>query len=42
MGQQVYQMTRMFTSDDSDEGSLFDLFDARMSGLKGVEYHVQM
>lgn len=41
MGQQVYQMTRMFTSDDADEGDIFDLAAAQMSGLKGVEFHVQ-
>jgi hypothetical protein len=37
MGQQQFQMTRMFTDNDKDEGGICDLLDLK---IKGVEFHV--
>ncbi len=37
MGQQQFQMTRMFTDNDSDEGGICDLLSLN---IKGVELHV--
>ena len=37
MGQQQFQMTRMFTDNDKDEGGLCDLLTLN---IKGVELHV--
>ena len=37
MGQQVFQMTRIFTSNDKNEGGIIDLLD---SNVKGVEFHI--
>ena len=41
MGNRVFQMTRMFVDKDDNEGDLFDLFEARDKGLKGIEFHIQ-
>ena len=41
MGRPCFQMTRIFLDNDPNEGGIFDLFEARLEGLKGVEYHVQ-
>ena len=38
MGQQVFQMTRMFIDNDRDEGGICDLLDLN---IKGVELHVR-
>jgi hypothetical protein len=38
MGVLQYQMTRIFTSNDNNEGNLGDLLIAR---VKGVEYHMK-
>jgi hypothetical protein len=38
MGQQQFQMTRMFTDNDKDEGGIVDLLTLN---VKGVELHIQ-